>query len=582
MSLFDRIVTGFSAAALSPVPLPKSGKGAASEPGHRTIVGGTEARLRETDRGLLTSDRLNVRNSRNTQEAIRTLSYSSPDMSAAVYAALRTGIPEKFTVLARDMDGKINPAATGLAHELLRRITFLGNPDGTYNAQLSIQSLSESLGRQLITYGAMAGEVALDKARVPSSLNPISVPSIKWYDEDKTVRPVQLVGGEEIELDIPTFIYVSLDQDLQDAYASSPLESAIQPILADIDFNNDIRRALKRAVLPRLMATIDSEMVKKFTPPDVLNDAKKFADYKTALIGAVQDVVNGAAPEDALISFSEIEYSILDGGTDPSTIIEKLQKVLNGKLQTGVKTMPVVLGHGASSNASSTESLLFLKSANAIRVKLNEFYSKALTMAVRLLGEDVYVEFVYAKLDLRPDSELEAYKQMEQSRLLDQLSIGFISDEEACVALTGNLPPAGYKPLMGTMFRSMGASAAAGGASKGDAQPGTPASGTSGMKKTPEAPKGGGKAEVDNVEVMGDALNKAHKEALSAVSDMAYSMTRSAHKPVEVNVAPTELHLTLAEAPAPKTTKSIRIQKDAQGRMTSMDLVEVPVEEASK
>ena len=81
-------------------------------------------------------------------------------------------------------------------------------------------------------------------------------------------------------------------------------------------------------------------------------------------------------------------------------------------------------------------------------------YSRALTQAVRLQGQDVYVEFKYAELDLRPQAELEAYKAMEQSRILEQLSLGLISDEEACILLTGNLPPEGYKPLAGSMFKS--------------------------------------------------------------------------------------------------------------------------------
>jgi hypothetical protein len=566
MSIFDRVSAAWTAATLPSVPMPKGGKGALAEPAHRTIVGGTTARLRQVDRGLLTADRLGVRNSKDTFDAVRTLSYSSPDLSASIYATLRAGIPEEYTVIARDMDGLINPEATALAHELLRRLTYLGNPDGTYNAQLSVQSLSESLGKQLLCYGAMAGEVALDKGRVPSSLNPISVTTLKWYDEDKSVRPVQVMGGVEIELDSPTFIYVALDQDLLDAYSGSPLEASVQPILTDLDFNNDVRRALKRAIIPRLMATIDSELVKKFTPPDILNDGVKFTAYKQALISAVQNVVNNAAPEDALISFSEVTYSIMDAGVDPSAIIEKMQGVLNSKLQAGIKTLPVVIGHGTTSSASSAESLLFLKSANMVRVKLNEFYSKALTMAIRLMGQDMYVEFKYKKLDLRPDSELEAYKAMEQSRVLELLSLGFISDEEASIALTGNLPSKAFKPLSGTMFKSPQAPVAA--------QTGTAASGTSGLKgapATPTQPKSATKAEVDTSQL--DNLAAAHKAALDTVQDMAYGIAKNANRPVEVTVAPTELHLTLAQNDA-KPSRTIRVVKGADGRPESFVLEE--------
>jgi hypothetical protein len=116
--------------------------------------------------------------------------------------------------------------------------------------------------------------------------------------------------------------------------------------------------------------------------------------------------------------------------------------------------MPSILGHGSGSqNVASSETLLFMKNAKGmVQEKLNEIYSRALTLAVRLFGYDVYVEFRYADIDLRPESELEAFRSMRQSRILEQLSLGFITDEQASIELTGQLPPPGFKPLSGTGF----------------------------------------------------------------------------------------------------------------------------------
>lgn len=569
----DLVRTGSFSAELPSLPLPKGPKGQQATLGHRTTVTGTASQLRQNDRQLLTTDRLTARNVRTTQEALRTLSYSSPDLSSAIYAELRTGIPEDYVIVARDGAGNIMPEETADARMLLRRFSTLGAVDGGYGSQKSVQSLSESLARELKLYGALAGELVLGKGAVPESLVPIHVPSIKWYDDGTTVRPVQVVGGDEIDLDIPTFIYVALDQDLKDAYPASSLESAQQPIMADLDFNNDLRRTLKRAVLPRLMATIDSEAVKKFCPPDILNDPVKFAAYKNDLIQQVQNTVNGANPEDALVSFKEVSYDLMDGGLDPSAIIERIQKVLNGKLQTGAKTLPVVLGHGAGANSASSETLLFLKNANILRVKLNEFYSRVLTVALRLMSKDVYVEFKYAELDLRPKAELEAYKSMEQSRVLELLSLGFLTDAQAGLLLTGELPPVGFKPLSGTMFRQSGSTIP-----KGAEQPGTAASPTSAMgkddKTAPTQPKSASKAE-DLAPVL-EAMQKSHADTISAVSDMAYAMSRTAQKPTQVSVAPSEMHLTLQQAGSPRT---IKVERDAEGRMVGFIVAPEEVKE---
>lgn len=443
------------AATLPSPPLPKPPNAPVAYTGYRKQIAASSAALRETDRGISTLDRLvSARNLSNTKQIVRQLFHVSPELSSAITTMLRVGIPERFTVVARNLDGQIDAPATGVAHELLRRLTFLGAVDGSFGTQQTLQSLSEQLALELLVEGAACLEVALDKARVPASLNPIACSQLRFYEEDNSFRLVQVIGGQEVDLDIPTVIYTSLDQDLLSAYSSSYLEAAIPPVLADIDFNSDTRRALKRAVLPRLTATIDGEKVKKLTPPEILADAEKFNAYKSALIAEVENVLNGLSPEDALVSYDSITYSYIDGGKDPAEIIAKIQGVLNSKLASGAKTLPVVLGHGGTSNSSSTEAVLYLKQANIIRVKLNEIYSRALTIAVRILGNDCYVEFTYAPIDLRPEAELEAFKAMEQSRVLELLSLGMLSDEEACIRLTGNLPPAGYKPLTGTMFKT--------------------------------------------------------------------------------------------------------------------------------
>lgn len=475
----------WKAAVLPPVPLPKPPNAPVGLPGYRRGVDISTSVLQAPDRQLAKTDRLvQVRDTTNTTAAITALSKSSPELSSAINDMLRLGIPEGYSILGYDMDGIASRDITALAHELLRRLTYLGNVDGSYGAQMSLQTLSETLGKEAILRGAMAGEVALDKVRVPASINPIAVKTLKQYEEDNATRFVQVIGGQEIDLDIPTFIYIPVDQSCDEAYPTPYVEAAIQPLLADLDFNNDVRRALKRAILPRFTAIIDSEKVKKFTPPEILADPEKFAAYKGEILGQVEETINGLNPEDALIAFDYTSFEYVDGGKDPATIIERIQNVLNSKLASGAKTLPVVLGYGSNSNASSTEAMLYVKRANLIRVKLNEFYSRALTIAVRIMGQDGYVEFKYDPIDLRPESELEAFKSMKQSRVLDLLSLGMLTDESACIQLTGNLPPATYKPLSGTMFRQTSQASIGG----------NPTSNTSAMEqslkpKTPQEPK---------------------------------------------------------------------------------------------
>ena len=78
--------------------------------------------------------------------------------------------------------------------------------------------------------------------------------------------------------------------------------------------------------------------------------------------------------------------------------------------------------------------------------------SRALTLSTRLYGADVYVKVLFNPIDIRPESELEAFKVMKQSRILELLSLGFITDEEAAHILeTGPRSP-NAPELSGTMF----------------------------------------------------------------------------------------------------------------------------------
>jgi hypothetical protein len=401
---------------LPPAPEPKVKPKQQSFPSYLTTTEPSDSPLAVRDRLVANLDIPTLRLGQTTRQVIRDFAAVSPDLSAAISAYLRTAITDSYTVIAYNVDGTFNRDATALAQQIASRMDILGNYDDGFSGIWSLRSCSEALGKELMLYGGMAAELVLDKTRLPRTIAPVHVPSVQFRPDDKWLKPFQKVGSDEIDLDIPTFFYCALDQDLTQPYADSPLEAAIQPVLFSQDFMNDLRRIVKRAIHPRLGVKIDHDKFKKFIPADVLTT------------------------EDGLKIYMDKMVSGLEGK-------------INAKVATGAKALPSILGHGSGSqNVASSETLLFMKNAEGLQAKLNEIYSKGLTLAVRLFGLDVYVEFKYAPIDLRPDAELEAFKAMKQSRVLEQLSLGFLSDDEAAMLLTGQITPVGFKPLSGTQF----------------------------------------------------------------------------------------------------------------------------------
>lgn len=451
-----------AATTLAPVDEPKVKKGAQARPSYlRTAKPNKDTTLPLSDRRLATTDLSRVSRNQSTREIVRQLAHASPDLSAAVSAYLRTGITRKYTAVARNMDGTINPEATGLTQQLLTRFDLLPGYAQGFGGIGSLRTHSESWAKELIMYGGAAGELVLGPDSLPQRIQPLTTTTIEFKPDKEGLNPVQKVSGDEINLDLPTFFYVALDMELMEAYPSSPIESAIQPIQFSEQFMSDIRRVVRRAVHPRMTVVIDEEAFIKHMPPNAQHDETAAADYYTRMVADLEEKLNSLEPDEALVHSDILTITTENNGNISwSAELETLENMANAKLATGSKVTPTMLGHNnGSSNIASTETLIFMKQVEgAVQFKLNEMYSRILTLAVRLFGQDVYVEFKYDAINLRPDAELESFRSMEQSRVLELLSLGLISDEEAAIQLTGHLPPEGYVPLAGTQFQSKQAS----------------------------------------------------------------------------------------------------------------------------
>jgi hypothetical protein len=468
--------------------------------------------LPQTDRRLYQTDITTFRGGVATWQVIRDLAAASPDLSAAVFAMIHTAITDEWTAVVRNRaDGTVNTEAMGLLAQILARFNYVPDYSAGFSNTNSIMAISEQLAKEVVLYGACSAELVLDKTRLPANIVPLNVPELKFIQEPDNVslQPQQYIVGQRIDLNIPTFFYESLDQDLTQPYPSSPIESAVQSVLASSEFQNDLWRVIKRAIHPRLHASIDQEKFKLSVPPDILHDQDKFKQYVSDTVSQIEDMVNGLNPEDAIVGFDTVEIDYLTGG---NTNLDAEWKVLNdifdAKMATGAKTLPSILGHGqGSQNIASSETMMFMKNAMAVQNKVNAILSRILTLAVRLFGQDVYVEFKFASIDLRPKLELESFRSMKQSRVLELLSLGMLTDEEASIELTGALPPSGMKPLSGTGFRSQtmaqgGMDAPGGGnpyngsAANGGVQEQT--NNSSGKSKAPQAPKGSPKNDPKN------------------------------------------------------------------------------------
>lgn len=434
--------------------------------------------LIRTDRLLANKNILDYRIGSDSRQVIRDFTRSDPNLSAAVTSYIRVGITSGYTAIARNLDGTVNPEATSALAQIIARMNVLNDYTIGYDDGRSLRSLSEAWARSIFTQGAMCGELVLDKLRLPSHIHPIATEQIRLFPstDAKKLVPKQFLAGEYIDLDIPTFFMVMLDEDLLDPYPISPIEPAVQAVLFGAQFLNDLRRVVGKAIHPRYTFTIDEEKFKKNIPMEFQNDAEKINNYMASIVAELEGKVNGMQPEDVFVFFDTIEVGVVDhGNTNLAGEYETIKGISDAHLAAGAKVLPTVLGHSdGTANTASAEVLLFMKFVEGtVWAKLNEMFSKMFTLSCRLMGHDVYVDFRYNNIDLKPESELESFKSMKQSRLLQLLSLGLMTDADASIQLTGSLPPAGAKPLSGTGFFEPKAATPAGDGQNGAANGGS-------------------------------------------------------------------------------------------------------------
>lgn len=399
-------------------------------------------------------DYTQIRYGQTSEEVLREFAEKSPDVSHATETIMRFIITDSFTLVAKDLEtDTIDPEATQNVQLFASRINKLPMTFDGFSPQSTINSLSESLVTQLLTNGSCMSELVLDKSLLPAYIQTISTNNLKYESKGDRYIPYVKDVGDAVYLDTPAVCIISLSQDPETPYSKSWYRSAIQSIISNQEFTNDLRKSFRKASLPRVTAQIDTEKFKESLPPDVLFDQKKLKAAMDALASDIQSNLNDLNPEDALVNYDIVEIKHLSAGNNSDhENVAVHAKLVNGQLSAGLHVLPSLLGRGESQTTASTEAILFLKIVESLQDRLNEIYSYLFTLAARLHGHDVTVTFKYKKPSLRPEIEEESFLSVRQSRILEQLSLGLISDEEASIELTGDLPSGDFTPLSGTMF----------------------------------------------------------------------------------------------------------------------------------
>lgn len=437
----------------SDVVLPRNklaGKSRAKRPGSEQDRG---QQIRNEFRQYIPGGIESIRSRSDITEIIKTLMREEGIFSSSGNAMVSIAANSGWKIAGYDMSGTMSTEVMSLGYVLMDRLDTLSDYSAGYNDKPAGGSLRTMLTLDVVTSGGCGAELVLAKDFSPERMVAIPYSGIDWESDGQGGRyPTQDSG--DIELNIPTVFVAEHNRQPSDAYSSSILRPGLNNTLHFNEFIEDTRRAVNRVGHSRMTASIVAEKLQASAPQDVKNDDRKMQRYMEEQYEAVVSALESLEPEDAVVAFDSVEFEIQDMGgakSDYTPLLSTLGNLLGASLKTpsSVTGLRAQGGQGLS----NAETLVYLQTVDAIRRPVEEVLSRALTLAVRLLGVDGFIKFEFEPINLRPADELEAYRGTKQKRVLEALSWGLINDAQACFDL-GIRPQGLQEMLAGTRFYS--------------------------------------------------------------------------------------------------------------------------------
>ena len=388
---------------------------------------------------------------------LKQLSKMDPDVSAGIWNFLRL-LDSGFQTTALDKNLQPSSKFQSKLDQMLLRMAGKTDYKNWDALRLSISQTANQLAKYILLRGGTGLEVVLGKDKRLYKMVVIDPITVYFKQPVKgQFIPYQrnTVTGQEISLGIPTFFWGILDPDADSPFETPPFLPAIQAVLFNISVMQDLQRIVKRVAFPRIAIKIVEQTLRKFAPAHIQFDEKLLAAWMNEQRLSIGNSLKNLAPEDAAVFFDSIDINMLETKNNATVDYKPLIQVIDQRVITGLKTLPTILGRqfGSSQTLSGVEALLYAKSVTCVQNVVISMLEQALTLCMQLEGMKGFARCKYKDVSLKPEHELETFLQLKQSRVLKNLSLGFITDEQAAEELTGdpNLPKT-FKPLSGTGF----------------------------------------------------------------------------------------------------------------------------------
>jgi len=367
------------------------------------------------------------------------LSQYDPDVSNAVQA-LMANVNTSWYPVVYTPEGEIDLKGYKKLITLINNWNYYYNIS-TWDRQHTLDSIINGMVKTAMVRGGVCAELELDGSRTPINLHIIDPKRIYFKQLKPNIfTPFVESEDKEIALDYPTFFYEPLIPQPDDPYVYSPIVAVLEVIFFSLSVIRDLQGFMKRAGTPKFDVKVLYDTLMKAAPASVRIDPVALQKFVNDKFTEIDTALREANPEDALIHLDYVEVSLLEStnGTASNVDFRPIIEILDQKVSAALKTLPTILGRTiGSSGASKEEIVLYTKIIKMYQKHIATTLSKIFTVILRLNGSKSFVKFKFEPVSLRSDQEVENHLMMKQKRLIEAVSLKWMTDDEAAFEMYG-------------------------------------------------------------------------------------------------------------------------------------------------
>lgn len=367
-----------------------------------------------------------------------------PDMSFAVWNFMRIS-DSGYTLEVRDIETG-EPYEEGL-QALLYLIKRLSLPN---IERFELSRDFDKVVQQLLLSTIVRGACSLELVLTPKYDNvaffaPVDPATVSFKFENDRYVPYQ--DEETLSLDIPTFFYDGLDSIVDDPYGRSPILGALNIIFFQLQILNDLRQVIHNQGYPRFDIKILEEVLLNRMPIHIRNNEEKKQKWLNDKLQEIINMYNNLDPDDSFVHYDSVEIGMAGGGQHGGALIdpEKLMNVIDHQIMAGLKTLSTILGRRSTGNTESfakMEIKLYIKGVEAIQKTVARLLSRALTLALNVMGMQGIVTFKFNPIEIRTSMETAQFEQVHLLNCQFKRDQGWIDQNEAAMLAVGHAPVA--------------------------------------------------------------------------------------------------------------------------------------------